>query len=147
MGTVNPDRVTSLVALLERSNYLIEGAGRDLMLEGVLYAFAGLAPAARSPELANATRIAARRSRGTHPTGPDLMLEMRIALMAAAAHEELGEWSKFAGEWAKELALSATDRDSADHLLRELDELYVLEPRLRIDCGRATALLQRAIGR
>lgn len=144
MGTVGPERVAALVGLLERSNYLVEGVDRKLMLEGVLYGFAGLAAAARSPELASATRIAARRSRGASATGAELVSEMRIALTAAAAHEELGEWSTYAGEWAEELALAATGDESADVLMRELDELYALEPRLRIGCGRATALLQLA---
>lgn len=147
MGSTTPERVNALVALLERSNYLVEGADQDLMLRGILPSFAGIAASTRSAELAAATRIVARRARLSSPGATELALELRAAVTAAAAFEHQKEWACFAGKWAEELASEAGEREAADTLMRELEEMYALDSSLRIGCGRATALLRMDAGR
>ncbi|MDB5583730.1 MAG: hypothetical protein JWR80_8906 [Bradyrhizobium sp.] len=144
MATMGPQRVDRLIALLDRSNYLIKGSSPELMAGLILTSLAGIAAATRSARLADAVRIVARRARSSSPDGRALVLEMRVALTAAAAREDVAQWAGFAGAWAEELAMAATGSEAAAPLRDELEEVCAIAPELRPDIGRAIALLRLA---
>lgn len=105
-----------------------------------------VAAVTRSRELAGEVRILARVMRRRPPPLLEVDNETEIALIAAAAHEDVREWAAFFGEWMTEVALELTDVGRAATLRRGLQTLRLLAPELLAPVARADAALASVPG-
>ena len=121
--------------------YSIDNADDDKIILSLIRGLAILASVTRDTVLADTLRVLVRVSRrkGRLHTNPDE--ELRIAMMAAASHEELGDWAGFAGEWITEFAFEMEDKDAAQRCLWMLRRLVQIEPALACHCAAADAAL------
>ena len=95
----------------------------------------------RSKELADEVRILARGARRREGKKLSPEASARIALIAAAAHQDETTWSSFVGEWLTELGFADMTADQATALQGWLYILFHLEPRFWENCGRGEAAL------
>lgn len=112
----------------------------------LLNGLATVSAVTRSKALADEVRIlsrAARRRAGNNLT-PEAIA--RIALVAAAANNDLTAWSNFVGDWLTELAFADMTREQALALQGDLYRLLHVEPVLWETCGRAEAALSAFVG-
>ena len=126
---------------LRRVKYSIDNAGDDKIILSLIRGLAILASVTRDTVLADTLRVLVRVSRrkGRFHTNPDE--EWRIAMMAAASHEQLGDWAVFAGEWITEFAFEIEDKEAAQRCLGMLRRLVQIEPALACHCAAADAAL------
>lgn len=126
---------------LGRVKYSIDNSDDDKIILSLIRGLAILASVTRDTVLADTLRVLVRVSRrkGRLHTNPDE--ELRIAMMAAASHEELGDWAGFAGEWITEFAFEMEDKDAAQRCLWMLRRLVQIEPALACHCAAADAAL------
>jgi hypothetical protein len=134
---------------VERVLHLIREASHRLPLEpddpagsNLLIGLARLAAITRHLDLAEEVRIIARRRRLEATAAPVLMVELELAITAAAAHSELGPWSQFFGAWATELAFACIDREDATSLLTVIEHILNIEPMARVHASGAVAALR-----
>jgi hypothetical protein len=111
----------------------------------LLHGLAMVSALTRSKALAHEVRVLCRaaRHRTRSPLTPEAVA--RIALVAAAAHDDFTDWSNFAGDWFTELAFADMTREQAIALQGDLHTLLHVEPLLWETCGRAEAALSAFI--
>ena len=95
----------------------------------------------RSTALANEVRTLCRVARRRAPNNLPLEVVARVALVAAAASNDLSAWTDVVGDWLTELALADMSREEAIALQGDLSALLHIEPLLWGTCGRAEAAL------
>ena len=100
-----------------------------------------MAVVTRATDLAETLRVLARVMRRRKRLNADPDDEMRIAMVAAASHEGLEDWARFAGEWITELDFDVCERDSAQSFLLKLRRLVQIEPAMARQCAAADAAL------
>ena len=135
------DLASSASTALDRVKYSIENAIDEETILGLLSGLAVVASVSRDTALADKLRVLVRvfrRKKRLH-ANPDE--ELRIAMMAAASHEEREDWARFAGEWITEFAFEMEDKEAARRCLRMLRRLVQIEPALACHCGAADAAL------
>ena len=71
----------------------------------------------------------------------DREAEWRIAMMAAASHEEVEDWARFVGEWITEFAFEVEDGEALQRFRWQLRRLVQIEPALACHCAAADAAL------
>lgn len=126
---------------LRRVSYLVD-TDRDASGSfATIMGLAILASAARSHDLAKAVRILVRIKRRQGAFRDDPENEVRIALIAAAAFSEIGDWSEFIGGSITETAFALENHARAGILLRMLRRLRLLEPALLRHVAQAEAAL------
>ena len=89
---------------LRRVKYSIENADDQNSLFGLIDGLATVAAVTRGTDLAEALRVMMRVMRRRKRLNVDPDYEMRVAMLAAASHEDLDDWALFAGEWITEIA-------------------------------------------
>ena len=126
---------------LRRVKYSIENMGDENNIFGLIGALASVAAVTRGIALAETLRVLVRvlRRRKRLHTRPDD--ELRIAMIAAAAHEGIEDWARFAGEWITEIAFEVVDKEAAQRFLPKLRRLVQMEPVLARHCAAADAAL------
>ena len=126
---------------LRRVKYSIDNAGDEKTIFGLIRGLAIVASVTRDTVLADTLRVLVRvfRRKRRLQTNPDE--ELRIVMMAAASHEELGDWAGFAGEWITEFAFEIEDKEAAQRCLWMLRRLVQIEPALAVHCTAADAAL------
>ena len=137
-----PPSLAGLAATaLRRVKYSIENAGDEGTIFGLIGGLAVVASVTRDTDLAETLRVLVRimRRRGRLHTNP--ADELRIAMIAAASHEELEDWARFSGEWITELAFEIEDEEAAQRCLWKLRRLVQIEPALACHCAAADAAL------
>jgi len=104
-----------------------------------LLGLASVAAAERQPLLAETVGLFARFNRLRAPLS--IQDEMQLALHAAAAHEDQGEWRRFVGDWTFDLSerLDVDDLEQADRLMIWIETLCSIDPYFRATTGRALA--------
>ena len=107
----------------------------------LLNGLAMVSAVSRSKELADEVRILARGARRREGKKLSPEASARIALIAAAAHQDETAWSNFVGEWLTELGFADMTADQATDLQRWLYILFHLEPLFWENCGRGEAAL------
>ena len=126
---------------LRRVRYSIENADDEGSTFGLIGGLANLAAVTRATDLAETLRVLARVMRRRKRLNPDPDDELRIAMVAAASHEGLEDWARFAGEWITELAYEVVEKESAQSFLPKLRRLVQIEPALARHCAVADAAL------
>ena len=126
---------------LRRVRYSIENADDEISIFGLIGGLANVAAVTRATDLAETLRVLARVMRRRKRLNADPDDEMRIAMVAAASHEGLEDWARFAGEWITELAFEVCERDSAQSFLLKLRRLVQIEPAMARHCAAADAAL------
>ena len=126
---------------LRRVRYSIENAGDEGGTFGLIGGLANVAAVTRAKDLAETLRVLARvmRRKKRLNAGPDD--ELRIAMVAAASHEDLEDWAHFAGEWITELPYEVVEKESAQSFLLKIRRLVQIEPALARHCAIADAAL------
>lgn len=121
-----------------------DGRDPDVVLIGLAFLAAGY----RNTELAGLIQSMTRRLQIDTPGASRIEphQELMIALICAASHEELGDWCKFIGPWAEEIARSITTTDQAAQPLHTLQLLCKIIPPLRLTTSRAIASLKLLLG-
>ena len=117
-----------------------KSSGNDdpsLLLNGLAMVSAVTRSRALANEVRNLCRVARRRVSSRLPLGE----AVRVALVAAAASDELSAWSDVVGDWLTELGFADMTREEAVALQGELYTLLHVEPVLWETCGRAEAAL------
>ncbi len=130
---------------LRRAKYSIENTDNDSSVFSLLGGLGMVAAVTRATDLAETVRVLARVMRRRKRLTVDPDDEMRIAMAAAAAHEGLDEWARFAGEWMTELAFEVVEKESAQRFLQKLRRLVQTEPALARHCAVADAALESVI--
>ena len=126
---------------LRRVKYSIENADDEHTVFGLIGGLATVAAVTRGTDLSEELRVLVRvmRRRKRLIAAPDD--EMRVAIMAAAAHEDVEDWARFFGEWMIELAFEVVEKESAQLFLPKLRRLVQIEPVLARHCAAADAAL------
>ena len=124
---------------LRRAQYQLRQTRAQNDTFSLLSGLATVAAATRSSELAEEVRVLVRVVRRT--PGIDIAPEdaMRIAMIAAAAFNDIGKWCQFVGDWLTELAFENMSREKAAILQQHIRVLCQLEPNLWETCARAEA--------
>ena len=131
---------------LRRVRYSIENADDDSTIFGMIGGLATVAAVTRSTDLAETLRVLVRVMRRRKRFNADPDDEMRIAMVAAASHEGLEDWARFAGEWISEIAFEVVEKESARSFLTNIRRVVKIEPALAYHCAAADAALA-SIGR
>ena len=126
---------------LRRVRYSIENADDESSIFGLIGGLANVAAVTRAADLAETLRVLTRVMRRRKRLNADPDDEMHIAMVAAASHEGLEDWARFAGEWITELAFEVCERDSAQSFLLKLRRLVQIEPAMARHCAAADAAL------
>ena len=126
---------------LRRVRYSIENTDDENSIFYLIGGLANVAAVTRATDLAETLRVLARVMRRRKRLNADIDDEIRIAMVAAASHEELEDWAQFAGDWITELAFEVIDKDSARSFLLKLRRLVHIEPALARHCAVACAAL------
>ena len=126
---------------LRRVRYSIENADDENSVFSLIGGLATVAAVTRATDLAETLRVLARVMRRKKRLNAVPDDEMRIAMVAAAAHEGLEDWARFAGEWVTELAFEVIEKESAQSFLPKLRRLVQIEPALARHCARGDAAL------
>ena len=126
---------------LRRVRYSIEQVEDEDNIFGLILSLATLAAVTRASDLAETLRVLTRVMRRRKLINPSLENEFRIAMMAAASHEELEGWARFVGDWITELAFEALERNSAQSFLQKLRRVVQIEPALARHCAMADAAI------
>ena len=131
---------------IRRVRYSIERAEDEEYLFELVAGLARVAAVTRGTDLAEELRVLVRvmRRRRRLNASPDD--EMRVAMMAAAAHEKVEDWARFFGEWMTELAYEIEEGESAQSFLPTLRCLVQIEPALARHCAAADAALESVAG-
>ena len=126
---------------LERGGYRLSDVKDRSHLVSVLDGLALVAAVSRSHQLADSLRIFVRRHRHTtqHPLSIDEAV--RICVVSAASHTDLGDWTDFAGDWLTEMAFGSLEGADGELLDAHLQFLCHAVPELWVTCGRAVASL------
>ncbi len=127
---------------LRRVKYSIENADDQNSLFGLIDGLATVAAVTRGTDLAEALRVMMRVMRRRKRLNVDPDYEMRIAMLAAASHEDLDDWALFAGEWITEIAFEVVENEAARLFLLKLRRLVRIEPALARHCAIADAALE-----
>ena len=126
---------------LRRVRYSIENADDESSTFGLIGGLANVAAVTRATDLAETLRVLARVMRRRERLNTDPNNELRIAMIAAASHEVLEDWARFAGEWITELSYEVVEKESAQSFLPKLRRLVQIEPALARHCAVADAAL------
>ena len=126
---------------LRRVRYSIENADDDNTIFGLIGGLATVAAITRSTDLAETLRVLVRVMRRKKRLNADPDEELHIAMVAAAAHEGLEDWARFAGEWISEIAFEVVEKESAQSFLTKCRRLVQIEPALAYHCAAADAAL------
>ena len=126
---------------LRRVKYSIESAEGDDSVFGLIAGLATVAAVTRGTDLAEELRVLVRVMRRRKRLNVDPDDEMRVAMVAAASHENVEDWARFAGEWMTELAFEVVEMESAQCFLPKLRRLVQVEPALARHCAAADAAL------
>ena len=126
---------------LRRVKYSIENADDDTTVFGLIGSLATVAAVTRGTDLAETLRVLVRVMRRRKRLNADPVDEMRIAMVAAASHEDLEDWARFAGEWISEIACEVVEKESAQSFLPTIRRLVQIEPALARHCAIADAAL------
>ena len=126
---------------LRRVRYSIEKAEDESSIYGLIGGLAIVAAVTRGTELAESLRVLVRVMRRRKRLNVDADDEMRIAMIAAASHEGLEDWARFAGEWMTELAFEVVEKEAVQGFLPKLRRLVQIEPALARHCAAADAAL------
>ena len=112
-------------------------------MRAVLFGLAGLAASERNADLAELVRMLARRRRADDAVEKHLGIqdEIHLALVTAAANEDLERWRTFLKPWLFDIAMLVDDRDTAGSLHHMIETLSNIEPGLRAAAGHALAAL------
>ena len=131
---------------LRRVRYTIENAEDNVSLFGLVEGLATVAAVSRGTDLAEELRVLVRvmRRRNRLNASPDD--EMRVVMIAAASHESVDEWARFAGEWMTELAYEVVERGAAQSFLPKVRRLVQIEPALARHCSAADAAIESVVG-
>jgi len=127
---------------LRRVSFAVETPHDERSAFGLAGGLAITAASSRSTELASALRILVRVLRRRNRLNAHPVDELRIALFAAASHENVDDWAKFAGEWISEIAFELDDKKRAGAYLFHIRELTKVEPRLAKWCSAAEAAVE-----
>ena len=127
---------------LRRVKYSIESNNDASSIFTLLGGLGMVAGVTRATDLAETVCVLARVMRRRKRLNVDPDDGMRIAMAAAAAHESLEEWARFAGEWITELAFEVVEKESALLFLKKLRRLVQIEPALARHCAVADAALE-----
>ena len=111
-------------------------------LDAMLMGLAAVCASERRVDLVGELRVLARVSRRSSGPHISAVQELRIAVIAAAAHTKFVAWRDFIADWATELSLEVTDVEIAKQLIVELNEYGHNEPRLHMTLGRPLAALE-----
>lgn len=136
---IGPELVQLTSAALQRVKYELRHEGPQDQSFSLLAGLATVAAVTRSTDLANQVRILTRllrRRTDVEINSPDAL---RICMIAAASHQELGPWCTFVGEWLTELAFEPLERTAAEILLLDIELLCQIQPSLWRTCGKAQA--------
>ena len=137
-----PSSSAELAAIaLRRVKHSIDKVVDDDHIFGLVWGIAVVAAVTRSTPLANELRILTRIMRRRGRLSAEPIGELRIAMVSAAAHEDLEEWAKFAGEWITEIAFEVKSRNFAQQFLPSVRRLVLIEPALARHCTAADAAL------
>ena len=126
---------------LRRVRYSIENADDGSSIFGLIGGLANVAAVTRATDLAETLRVLARVMRRRKRLNAEPDDELRIAMIAAASHEGLEDWARFAGEWITELAFEVVEEDSAWSFLSKIRRLVQIEPALARHSAVAEAAL------
>ena len=126
---------------LRRVRYSIEISDDETSIFGLIGGLANVAAVTRASDLAETLRVLARVMRRRKRLNVDPEDELRIAMVAAGAHEELEDWARFAGEWLTEVAFEVVEKESVRTFLPKLRRLVQIEPALARHCALADAAL------
>ena len=137
-----PKSPAGLVAqALRRVRYSIENFDDEGSIFGLILSLANLAAVTRATELADTLRVLVRVMRRRKLLNSDAEDELRIAMVAAASHENLDDWAGFAGKWITEMAFEVGEGKTALLFLLKLRRLVQIEPALARHCARADAAI------
>ena len=138
---ISADQAELAATALRRVKYSIENADDDATIFGLIGGLATVAAVTRGTELAETLRVLVRVMRRRKRFNADPDDEMRIAMVAAASHEDLEDWARFAGEWISEIAFEVVEKESAQSFLTNIRRLVQIKPALAYHCAAADAAL------
>jgi len=143
---IESQRIDRVLELIRSASFHFSGEmaveKRNILLDGL----AKVAANTRRPDLSKDIRIMLRRLRVDGDAALPASKEFITCLIAAAAHADLGEWARFVGECAVELAYVVDDPHEAEILHSDITLLCTYEPALRSTVGRALAALEAYMG-
>ena len=126
---------------LRRVKYSIQNAEDDHSVFGLIGGLATVAAVSRATDLAGELRVLVRVMRRKKRLNVEPEDEMRVAMVAAASHECLDDWARFAGEWLTEIVFEVVEEETAQRFLPKLARLVRAEPALARHCAAAEAAL------
>ncbi|MDA3876662.1 MAG: hypothetical protein PF483_06195 [Halothiobacillus sp.] len=126
---------------LRRVKYSIENSCVETRPVELIEGLAVLAAVTRATGLADELRVLMRVMRRSNRFTETPDNEIRIAMVAAASHEDIEKWALFSGEWMTEIAFQCSDKELAKNSLLQLRRLVQIEPALARHFARADAAL------
>ena len=126
---------------LRRVRYSIQNAEDDHSVFGLIGGLATVAAVTRATDLAAELRVLVRVMRRKKLLNAEPEDEMRVGMVAAASHECVDDWARFAGEWLIEIAFEVVEEEAAQRFLPKLARLVRAEPALARHCAAAEAAL------
>ena len=142
------NEVSSLIAdVLRSANHRLNFSGESEITFSLLAGLSVVAAVTRSPELMNEIRVLTRVLRRRKDTEIEPDNEMRIGLIACAAHKDLDRWCASVGDWFLEIANEEIEIDMAAGLREHLRHICQITPQLWRSCAGAEAALSAVIGR
>ncbi|MEZ5938622.1 MAG: hypothetical protein R3C52_10440 [Hyphomonadaceae bacterium] len=132
--------------ILRAAKYRLSVGGESGVTFSLLAGLAIIAAVTRTASLADDIRVLVRvlRARGDFDAEPDSQL--RIGLIASAAHQDVPGWCKAVGDWFIELSYEPMDRATAQGLRHHLRKLCQAVPDLWPYVSKADAALAAVVG-
>lgn len=131
---------------LRAAKHTIRNVDNKEHLFAVLRGVAIVAAVTRSGELAEELRIMIRRCRHEPARRLSVVEDTLIGLIAAAAYQDLTNWSEFVGGWITDLAFESLTQPETQRLHFDVKYLCHIEPALWRTLGRAEAALSASEG-
>jgi hypothetical protein len=142
---IGPELVSLSSKALQRVKYQLQQDGSQDQSFALLAGLSTVAGITRSAELADQVRILTRVLRKRSDVNMGAQDALRICMVAAACHRELGAWCKFVGDWLTEIAFDSLEQDSARTLMSDIEMLCQIQPSLWRTCGKAHAACKAVV--
>jgi hypothetical protein len=143
---VDQNFATLAAQALRRVKYQLREDGDNDRIFSLLSGLAIVSAVTRSSDLAEEVRILTRAVRRRGQAKIAAENAMRIGLMAAASHSDLGNWCKFMGDWLTEQSFEDLEKEAVLNLHSHIRRLVHIVPKLWETCAKADAACAALVG-
>lgn len=143
---LKPEHASLVMEVLRGANHRLSLDEEPHLTFHLLSGLAIISAVTRMPGLAQDVRLLASVLQRRDNTRIDADNMLRIALIASASCEDLGEWCKLVGEWFSDISFRISEQSEAETMRTHLHSLFRVILQLWATCGKADAALSAVAG-